>query len=294
MNISGLHSHSFGYVVDDIKDGTHYIYVYPIEEIPNIDGDMITPEPSKVDNKTNDDGDESIIINRDIKLRAKWLPFGNYNRLTAPSVCRGEMVLLFKYGNSENLFWIPLYTELNLRKKERVIYVYSNKRKIEDEFNIDNYYYISIDTVDKIIRLHTSKNDGEVTTYDIEINGKDGTLIITDGKDNEIVLNSVDDKLHLTTNKEVVINTKNYTLNTEEMVNNVSKNKKESIGDKYDITLKKFSLSNGSDELIDLISKFIETVADIKHIGNLGAPTVVEGTSKKALLDIKNKLDAFK
>jgi len=308
--LSSLKFYSFGYVIDDKLMNSNYIYVHPVEQIPTLDGVVEDIENEAVDIVNILGENESVLPNNVIKIRAKWLPFGNYNRLTAPDVCRTDFVLLFKFGNSEDLFWLPLYVEPRLRKHEAVTYIYSNKNEVTEEVNIADFYYIRIDTLNKYIRIHTADNDEEFTTYDIEINTKDGILTITDGHENEIILNSADDALNITTLAEInqtTVNstetleenktfevTENFTVKAKETIDEIEKNKTMDIGENLDITLTKCIISNGSDELVSLFSDTIQEMMDAMWIGNLGAPVPIHPGTKAKLTALKAKIDAFK
>ena len=55
------------------------------------------------------------------------------------------------------------------------------------------------------MKLHTSDNDGELTTYDVLINTKEGVLEIKDGIGNSVLMSSSEGSLTVTMNAKVTI-----------------------------------------------------------------------------------------
>ena len=203
--VSGLHIWSLGYVTEDIEEDEIYVTVFPMEHITDNDGDINKEETITDVVKDHEDNSSSYTLVKQQKIKAKWLPLASPNRLTPPTVCKGETVLIYRFGNTDKYYWTTIYNELDLRKLEKVTYVFSNKQTIEDESQLDKVYYFTMDTINKIVKLHTDDNDGEHTTYDVEINTKDGKLNIEDGNGNFILLDSPTNTLNIKTNLAVTI-----------------------------------------------------------------------------------------
>lgn len=212
---SNLKLYSLGIVVETKPQGTDIIMVSPIEVL-NIQS------PGDIKNKdTKFEGSLKNVDSKNFKtelnaknyLKAKWLPFGQSNRITAPDVVANETVVLFKYGDVDEYYWITIFREVELRRLETVLYGFSNIKGGISAFDKSTSYWLEVDTKNKSVKFHTAMNDGEYTEYDIIINTKKGTLTITDKKKNYIHLDSQADHLITNTNSKTTINSPEIILN---------------------------------------------------------------------------------
>lgn len=260
---SKFNLYSVGYVAKDKIEDSWDVDVYPIEHVPTVTGDP--NEQIVLNNITKNINNESLSINVDKSriITAKWLPISNSNRVTPPDVCKGETVLVYNFAGTDEYFWNTLYAEPDLRKKEKVTYFFSNKTAINDPDYLNKGYYLTVDTFNKYVKLHTADNDGELTTYDIDIDTANGILSLQDGKGNKLELNSDSDTMTIDLNHKLGIN------------------------------LKKFAVNNGADELISLLAELIQANIDEQHIGNLGIDTSLNSASVSKYKDIKSRLEAF-
>jgi len=303
---------SLGYVAKDIPEDEVYIDIYPIELHPNIDGEITTPNPIEHDAVDSDGNIDSLVVIKTTLIKAKWVPFGDTNRLEPPTVCKGETVVLYRYGDTDKYYWTTLYNELDKRKLEKRTIILSNKQSIEIDNSelLEKTYYVTIDTINKSIHLHTDDSDGEYTTYDIAIDTASGVLTVIDGKENMIELNSSEDTLTINTNSKINTNTTDathYTSNdivnnvdnnktnniSNDKTNNIGNNKTDNIGSRYQINLSTFAVSNGGDELLKILTDFVQATSDAIGIGNLGAPVPMDGGTKSALAGIKARIEGF-
>jgi len=309
---------SIGIVAKDKLENSLMLDIYPIEIVPNKSASPIIPENLSTEATSLDKEVTNTVVVKQEIIKAKWIP-DNSNSIHAPMMCKGERVEIYQFDGKDQFYWRSVSNEIKLRKNEKTTLVWSNKKTMEDSDMLKNIYYLTVDTINKLIRFHTDDSDSELTTYDIDINTADGTLTIVDGRENIIELNSADDVLTIKTNKKIITET----LDQERIVNNddtlnvtnnrtisVGANKKEDItGDetntiggsrtetitgRHDSTVGNFTVSNGADEIISLLGELTQAIIDIKHIGNLGAPTAIEGGSKSTLSDIKSRIMAFK
>ena len=214
--------HSLGQVTIDKEEDSLYIDVFPIELHPGKSGELSKPDLIKHENYNIKGELENLVVSKTTTIKAKWLPLGNSNLLEPPMVGKGETVILYRYADTDNYFWVTLYNQQHLRKRDKYTIYLSNKGSVVggDE-DLEKAYYLTFDTINKYIRLHTDDTDGELTTYDIEINTKEGFLTIIDGKKNEITLDSDKDTLTINTNNEMTINTTN-TVNVNTTACNVT------------------------------------------------------------------------
>lgn len=200
---SELHFYSVGFVLEDKEWDTDIIEVYPIEKLEDRGPDIRKDEnETEILNMVIKDGNDSVspetvTVRLSSKIRAKWLALGQYNRVTPPDVRKGEQVLIFRYSNADMFFWTTINNYPNLRTKEHVIIAFSNKPEMDLNDVLDNMYFVTVSTRDKLIHMHTSTNDGEYTTYDFKLDTKEGYFQILDGKKNEIKLDSKTDSLSI-------------------------------------------------------------------------------------------------
>ena len=197
---SKLMPYSIGIVAANKELGSKDIEVTPIEAFPMLSGE-ISDNISTIETKgTSADGTSyEHKLKTTNSIKATWIPMFGANRLTAPDVRRGELVQIYQFGDVDKYYWATLKDDLALRKLETVIWAFSNTRIESDVATHDTTYYIEVSTHNKIIHLHMADNDGEVTTYDMQFNGKEGYFVIQDGIGNYIKLNSIDKQFHIET-----------------------------------------------------------------------------------------------
>lgn len=146
-------------------------------------------------------------------IKAKWIPFGNSNRDTAPDVRKNETVLIFRFADEQEYYWDTIFREPELRRLERVRYSYCNRPEGLEAYDDDTSYWLEYSTVDQHVWLHTSDNNGEPCKYDIKIDSKAGTVTIKDDIGNIIHLDSPSGVLETTTTNKVIFNTGDFIVN---------------------------------------------------------------------------------
>lgn len=216
---SGLQLYSLGIVTEDKAEDEDMIKVSPIEEFSMEKGKLKEDDRK---HKSSLPDKEGVTIQAKSEggavLDAKWIPYGNSNRDTAPDVYKNETVLIFRFADTDEYYWDTVFREPNIRRLEKVKYVYSNKPAGLDAFDDDSSYWMLWDTRNQVIRLHTSSNNGEPTDYDFIIDTKLGEVSFEDQLGNKIHLRSVPGILDVTTENEVNVKTKRYTLDAAESI----------------------------------------------------------------------------
>lgn len=202
-NVSKYKLIAIGIAAEDKVEDEVYLDIYPTELQPVKDGD-ISKSDYKYDSIMDTEGNYEVVVNTKTTLiKAKWIPTGEPNRFGAPDVCKGEKVLLYQYGDLDEYYWMTFDNDLRLRKNEKMTIILSNRPKIaESDDDLDKVYYFTFDSINKLFRLHTDDTDGELTTYDFDLNTKDGIFTIIDGKDNMIELKSKDGDYTLNFNRD--------------------------------------------------------------------------------------------
>lgn len=189
--MSKLRFYSLGIVAENKALKSKHVEVTPTEEMPMLDGEL-APVSTDYKAKAVDNLGSSYeaTVETTTTVKALWLPIGAANRITAPDVRRGELVNLYKFGDTDQYFWNTLNDDIKLRKLETVIYAFSATTNEASEVNGKTYYFIEISTHKKLITLHTSKDNGEPYGYDIQLDTGNGRLVITDDAGNYILLDS--------------------------------------------------------------------------------------------------------
>lgn len=195
---SKLRPYSLGIVAENKALSSKDVEVVPYEQSPILDGE-ITSDSTDIKAKGVDSLGSVLekTVSATLSVKAKWLPIGASNRVTAPDVRRGEIVMLYKFADADMYFWNTLKDDISLRKLETVIYAFSATMNESGEMNANTYYFIEVSTHKKLITLHTSKDNGEPFSYDIQLNTEAGYFVITDDIGNHILMDSKNSRIHL-------------------------------------------------------------------------------------------------
>lgn len=213
--ISELKLYSLGIVTENKPEGTDYILVTPIEKISIQESGYINDTEREYKSTLSDidgkeDRQEIKAVN---KIKAKWIPFGHSNRITAPDVRANETVILFKFGDVDEYYWTTIFREPSIRRLENVLYAFSNLRSGLTKFDKKTSYWFQVDTIHKKVHLHTADNDGEYTCYDIIIDTLSGIMTVTDNRGETIEIDAEKGKINITARSEVNINAPTINLN---------------------------------------------------------------------------------
>lgn len=277
-----LNFYSLGIVAEDKIKDDWFIYVIPMEQVPTITGDIQEKIQVTGENKDNSGNITSLQVEKKKWIKADWMPNGVFNRSSPPDVTKGMTVAIYNYAGTSDYYWTTLFFEADLLKQEKVTYFWSSKANIAKEGDdlLSKGYYLTVDTFEKYIRLHTSKSNEEAISYDLEIDTGNGVVTLQDDKGNLIQLESQDGNLNINLNKNMNIAMK------EDATFKTDKN--------IDITLDKISVKNNTAELIDLLTQLVQANINEQHMGNMGAPTALMSTSQQEYQQILDKLKTFK
>jgi hypothetical protein len=209
-DISKLKLYSLGIVTKDKEEFSDLIQVSPIESL-RTSNDTLSDNTKKYKiDASNAKGTKvkDNIIGGDT-ITAKWIPFSNSNRITAPDVYKSETVILFKFADStDEFYWTTIFREPKLRRLEDVMYAFSDLKDGLKPFDKNSSYYLQVSTKNKFIKLHTSKSDGEPYAYDLLLDTRTGLLSIDDNVGNNIKLNSKQGNIELNALNSIKLNSK--------------------------------------------------------------------------------------
>jgi hypothetical protein len=188
-----------GIVAENKALSSKNILVTPLESLPYLQGEIRhAPELVSVEGVDSDGVAYTDKVVTDLTVEALWLPHGNTNRRTAPDVRRGERVVLWQSGNSDQYYWSSMGRDDNLRKLETVVYTFSGTQdEGVDSTDPDQCYYIEISTHNKQITLQTSDKNGEPFRYTFQFNTGEGVVTLMDDVGNYFEFDSSETKLTL-------------------------------------------------------------------------------------------------
>jgi hypothetical protein len=187
---SQLRFFSMGVVAANKALSSKTIEVTPIEHLPFVNGQLTDTGTAVQAQGTDVNGAQySTQVASSVTVQATWLPEGDSNRQTAPDVRRNEYVKLYQFGDADVYYWTTSGLPAQ-RKLETVVHAYSGSSDESADLDASNSYYKEVSTHTGAITWHTSKANGEFTTYDIQLNAKEGYFRFQDGVGNVMVIDS--------------------------------------------------------------------------------------------------------
>lgn len=201
MQSSGMRLFSMGIAAENKALDSVELQCWPCELLPMLDGEL-APNAQTLQSEGIDGAGNMYTsqVQSDTVVTASWLSLET-NRITPPDVRRGEQVLIWQYGDSDKYYWTSMGRDDRLRRKETLIYAYSN---IPDEsqdhgsLNANNSYMFELSTHNKTITFYTNKNDQEPFAYVLQLDTENGNVIVTDDVGNYIQLDSINTCIELT------------------------------------------------------------------------------------------------
>lgn len=182
---------SIGMATVNKERSSRRLNVLPVEMAGATDDEVTHNPQESVQTLTDSTGAEyqvKVTSTRDIDC--EWLP-NEDNRATPPDVRRGELVEVWRMGDTTQYYWRSMALRNNLRTLESVVYTW-NASPTPGGGGIDftNCYFLAVSAHDGHITLGTSKANKEPYKYTVQINTKDGSIHIGDDVGNLIELES--------------------------------------------------------------------------------------------------------
>lgn len=192
---------------------TNNILVYLPTHTPEMTGEgFVEKKKESVTFKDDDGNDETVEIEHTSAVEAVWIPMADRSE-NAPDVRKGERVFLYRYADSDTLYWMDTGLDRNLRRLETKTILFSAEPdgKSDVPRSAENSYAMHVSTHDKIVRFTTTNLNGEPFTYTIELDTDFGRFTILDDVGNVIQLDSKNTRI-LLENKDktrIVLDKKN-------------------------------------------------------------------------------------
>lgn len=234
LQVSKLRFYSLGVVAANKPLNSAFIEVTPTEELPMLDGDLDDQTTEVSSDGEGLNGEKySVAVNKSVSMKAEWLRLNYGNRRTAPDVRRGARVIIYQFGDSQKFYWTTLMDDYKLRKLETAIYAWSATSVEGDENGPGNSYFLEVSTHRGTTTFHTSQANGEFCEYDVQIDSKNGKVVIRDSVGNYFLLDSQEHQLRMenvdgsvvditrkiatiTTVDEINMKTKHFTMNADQ------------------------------------------------------------------------------
>lgn len=190
--------------MEDKKINSDYVKVYPVEQMPYIQGPIADFKPEYKFSTPNIRGvEQKFDMKGSAIIIAKWLT-SDSNRMSSPMVYKNESVEIYRYADTDRYFWKTASREPALRRQEIVCNGYSNQREPLKPFDKDSSYWSEFDTINKTITVSTSKSDGEKYKYTVKIDAKNNVAYLSDDVGNTIVLNSENGAVNVKATKSIL------------------------------------------------------------------------------------------
>lgn len=188
---SQLKLYSLGIVMENKADGSDQIKVYPVEELPFINGNISDFKDSMTSKSQNAKGVATTAsATADAVLIARWFCPGGSNRMTPPDVVKNETVQIYRYADTDEYYWTTIFREPELRRLETVCYMFGNLPDGLTAFDKSSSYWFEISTKNKNITVKTTKSNNEPYEYTINLDTQNGNLVIQDDIGNIITFDS--------------------------------------------------------------------------------------------------------
>lgn len=210
-------------VAENKSRSTNDILVYLPTHTPDIEGEGDVSVKTETETYLDDEGNKvSVDIEHVSAVTASWMPMGD-RALNAPDVRKNERVMLYRYADSETLYWVPTNLDSHLRRLETFTLLFSadpNGTSNEPRAP-ENSYALHISTHDKVVSFTTTSLNNEPFTYTIELDTENGSFTIIDNEENIIRLDSKESQI-LLQNKDltkVLLDKKNIEIYAPEYIN---------------------------------------------------------------------------
>lgn len=189
--ISILKPYSVGMVTKPKERTSRHIQAVAVEVASATDGELTHAPQEEILSYFNVDGTESQVkmtSSRDIEC--EWLPMEG-NRATPPDVERGELVMIYRLGDTTQYYWTCQGLRQHLRTLESVITMYGATPDLSGcGLDFSKCYYSVWSPLDGNITFGTSKANGELFKYTFQINTKESFLAMGDDAGNYVEVNS--------------------------------------------------------------------------------------------------------
>jgi len=189
---------SVGQVSKPKERASRHIQAVAVEVASATDGETTHAPQENILKGTNSDGTEyQVKVTSTRDMECEWLPMEG-NRATPPDVERGELVMIYRLGDTDQYFWTCMGLRQHLRTLECVITMYGATPDLAGcGLDFSKCYYSIWSPLDGHITFATSQANKEKFKYTFQINTKDSFAAMSDDVGNMAEINSADSRVML-------------------------------------------------------------------------------------------------
>jgi len=221
-------------------------------------------------------------------LNATWLGLLENIHDEVPPLNAGKEVIIFRHRDTGVYYWFFVFSTLDksaIHTKGTHYFRFSNDDEAKELTN-DNSYSMLFDNIEKLVSLHTAKNDGEETTWDMKIDTKVGLFEIFDDKGNKIGFDSAAELLSMVFNNDIKLKTKSFNLEASDLTMTASNS--------VTLNASHFNINNGTENLLSVLTDLLKVLDESVYITPNGTTSDPNNDTKIAYARIKSRLEAYK
>jgi len=169
--------------------------------------EVVTLDENKCLNSVNKEiGDDKVVLSNFVHLTYH----AAYN-LSMPRLIKGEKVTLGVIDQDIKSIYIKPYSIDKIKQRPTdIVQMYvpaSGAYNSGEDTTDENSYYVRCDSVNKTIKIHMSNKNGEISKYDILIDGNEGFCSLTDGL-RTVSINTPSDEIFMTNEAGTIVSLK--------------------------------------------------------------------------------------
>lgn len=221
--------YSIGVLVENVVNGNPVVKVWPIERVPMIQpGEMETSYFDKIagasyQHKGVDASGKHYRndISTDVAISAKYLSQSR-NQVSIPLMRKNERVMIYRLKGSNEFYWQPLGTDNRLGERDHHVEMFAATKEGEQkgfEGSPEQAYTKTMSPANGEVSIVTSKANGEPASYVVQINTKQGAVVVQDDLGNIIQISSVEKRITLRNGDDTFIDMNKENLSIQALGN---------------------------------------------------------------------------
>lgn len=198
QHVSIFQPYSVGQVTVPKERTSRHIQAVAVEIASATDGEVThAPEQELLKGFDNEGTEYEVKMTSTRDIECEWLPMEG-NRATPPDVERGELVMIYRLGDTTQYYWTCMGLRNHRRTLESVITFYGATPDLNGcGLDFAKCYYQQWSPLDGHVTFGTSQANGEKFKYTFQINTKDSFIALTDDIGNYLEINSAESRVIL-------------------------------------------------------------------------------------------------
>lgn len=193
QQISIFQPYSVGQVSKPKTRESRFVNVVAVEIASGTDGEVTHAPEEEILKGFDKDGEEyQVKMTSSRDMECEWLPMEG-NRATPPDLERGELVMIYRLGDTSQYYWTCMGLRQHLRTLESVVTMYGATPDLSGcGLDFTKCYYQQWSPLDGHITFGTSMANKEKFKYTFQINTKESFMAMTDDVGNYMEINSAE------------------------------------------------------------------------------------------------------